>query len=690
MPITDSIQVNKQHAVPQNIMDVEFKLIGDLTMRQFAYLMFFGFLAYVSFAAIPGLFKIPLILFFGLLGLGLAFVPLEERGLDEWIVNFFKAIFMPTQRIWKKEPSPPTAFLYDSIAMVKQELITLAPTSSRRKLEEYLHRQDEQVARDPLDIPEQESVLKVRAMFANMPAIQTAPSSSPAHVGVLVEEPLEEPEFESEEPEQPQVPEEEVLPELLEQPAQPIQSVQTSDVTQQPVVLEPVAEPVLQPAPPVSSTQPMPVQQPISVSQPVPSTQPTPSTPSVQPVQPVEISTPVQSVQPTTPPVSSPSANVVIQSAVKTTPQTTAPVSAGPTPVTPKPKPTQVVRQKPKPRPYVPPKQMSNVTLKVMTPDMHSGRRFTNLLPSSGELILPIRGERIIQTTQDQEIEEDINEKAEKLKLLIEQIKESEFGLQGSSRPAQTSQPATPAPAASPQAQATVPTQSMQSDQTQPTPAPSIEQKPTAPVQADLPEKLQVEEISESAKAFAADVKAQNEKLAMQIAKLKSDISSAKSESKNTSRQEITLNTLEDEKTRLASEYSILSRQITDLQEKLKVLESTPSHVAEKYVSGGYSNLHQIPTTQPLTNHPNVISGVVKDKSGNSVAGTLVLVKNEKGEPVRAMKTNKLGQFVFTTPLANGVYTVEVKTMQENGPSFDIIGLEASGKVIPSTELVEK
>ena len=30
-------QSNKQHAVPQNVMSVDFKLIGDLTMRQFAF-----------------------------------------------------------------------------------------------------------------------------------------------------------------------------------------------------------------------------------------------------------------------------------------------------------------------------------------------------------------------------------------------------------------------------------------------------------------------------------------------------------------------------------------------------------------------------------------------------------------------------------------------------------------------------
>jgi hypothetical protein len=131
MALADMPQSNKQHAVPQNIMDVEFKLIGDLTMRQFAYLIVCAFLAYISFTTLVGIFKFPIALLFVMLGIGLAFIPVEERGLDEWIVNFMRAVYAPTQKIWKKEPSIPTAFLYDNLAVVKQELITLAPTSSR-------------------------------------------------------------------------------------------------------------------------------------------------------------------------------------------------------------------------------------------------------------------------------------------------------------------------------------------------------------------------------------------------------------------------------------------------------------------------------------------------------------------------------------------------------------------------------
>ncbi|EKE00459.1 MAG: hypothetical protein ACD_22C00015G0001, partial [uncultured bacterium] len=75
MPIQDASNYNKQHAVPQNIMDVEFKIIGELTLRQFAYLIIFGGIAYVTAVYMGGIFKWPLVVICALLGVGLAFVP---------------------------------------------------------------------------------------------------------------------------------------------------------------------------------------------------------------------------------------------------------------------------------------------------------------------------------------------------------------------------------------------------------------------------------------------------------------------------------------------------------------------------------------------------------------------------------------------------------------------------------------
>lgn len=138
LPTTD-FSSSKQHPVPQNIMSVEFKLIGSMTVRQFVYAATGVVGAYVVYSSnIVFLFKWPLVLVIGLGGLAFAFVPFENRGLDVWIRNFWKAIVSPTLRTWKKEPVAPRFLLSDYAAALKNEALLLAPANSRAKLMSYL------------------------------------------------------------------------------------------------------------------------------------------------------------------------------------------------------------------------------------------------------------------------------------------------------------------------------------------------------------------------------------------------------------------------------------------------------------------------------------------------------------------------------------------------------------------------
>lgn len=92
-----------QHPVPQNISSYEFKLVGDMTLKQFFQLAGGAVLSLMIYASsLPGIIKWPLILFFTLLGTALAFLPFEERPLTTWIASFFKAIYSPTMYNWQK------------------------------------------------------------------------------------------------------------------------------------------------------------------------------------------------------------------------------------------------------------------------------------------------------------------------------------------------------------------------------------------------------------------------------------------------------------------------------------------------------------------------------------------------------------------------------------------------------------
>ncbi len=81
----------------------------------------------------------------------------------------------------------------------------------------------------------------------------------------------------------------------------------------------------------------------------------------------------------------------------------------------------------------------------------------------------------------------------------------------------------------------------------------------------------------------------------------------------------------------------------------------------------------------PLTDKPNVLSGLVTDDKGSPIEGAVLVVRDESGIPVRALKTNKLGQFLSATPLSSGTYTIEAES---DIASFKPVSLHLTGQVL--------
>ncbi len=105
----------QQHPIPQNVTQYQFRLVGDMTLKQFLELALGLLLAYLFFASnLIFIFKWPLIILSILFGAGLAFFPIEDRPLDQWIINFLKAIYAPTRFIWKKTNKIPRLFLFEA------------------------------------------------------------------------------------------------------------------------------------------------------------------------------------------------------------------------------------------------------------------------------------------------------------------------------------------------------------------------------------------------------------------------------------------------------------------------------------------------------------------------------------------------------------------------------------------------
>lgn len=90
-----------QHPVPQQISSYQFRLVGDMTLKQFLELAagaLMGLFVYAS--SIPALFKWPIIIIFVLFGAALAFLPIEDRPLEVWVIAFLKSIYNPTLYNW--------------------------------------------------------------------------------------------------------------------------------------------------------------------------------------------------------------------------------------------------------------------------------------------------------------------------------------------------------------------------------------------------------------------------------------------------------------------------------------------------------------------------------------------------------------------------------------------------------------
>ena len=111
----------------------------------------------------------------------------------------------------------------------------------------------------------------------------------------------------------------------------------------------------------------------------------------------------------------------------------------------------------------------------------------------------------------------------------------------------------------------------------------------------------------------------------------------------------------------------------------------------QKITTGAKNARPQIPTQNlkhaqivPLTTAPNVVSGIVTGGEDNPLEKVILTIKDQSGIPVRALKTNRLGQFLSATPLSNGTYTIEIES---DSHRFKNITLNLTGKVLEPLEI---
>lgn len=122
------------------------------------------------------------------------------------------------------------------------------------------------------------------------------------------------------------------------------------------------------------------------------------------------------------------------------------------------------------------------------------------------------------------------------------------------------------------------------------------------------------------------------------------------------------------------SDLQELNKEASSVSKDLAVLSRTqtpPPPAAKAPV--------QIVPTLSLTSIPNIINGIITDSRGNYLEGAIIVAHDSQGLPVRALKSNKLGQFITATPLPDGIYTLSAEKDQL---AFSTYQIELKGEIL--------
>lgn len=148
----------KEHPIPQDITGYRFHIVGNMTIKQFAEIGA-GFLiaAILYKVGFPPYIKYPLMALSAGVGAAMAFLPIEERPLDHWIITFFQVMFRPTQFYWRRSATIPSYFLFEpSQNLTVVDEVDLSP-ARRERIHQFISSLNEGEAM-PQDMGSDDSV----------------------------------------------------------------------------------------------------------------------------------------------------------------------------------------------------------------------------------------------------------------------------------------------------------------------------------------------------------------------------------------------------------------------------------------------------------------------------------------------------------------------------------------------------
>ena len=163
----------KEHPIPQDVTGYKFHIVGNMTLKQFAQVGAGVLLAVIIYNT-NLIFPIKWLLIILSAGLGsmMAFVPIEERPLDHWIITFFKRLYSPTKFYWRKETNVPFAMQpkkSEDVSKSSEETFEIDLTPARtERIRQYLESVKQPTALEPWENEENSRVAQILDTFENV------------------------------------------------------------------------------------------------------------------------------------------------------------------------------------------------------------------------------------------------------------------------------------------------------------------------------------------------------------------------------------------------------------------------------------------------------------------------------------------------------------------------------------------
>lgn len=193
-------------------------------------------------------------------------------------------------------------------------------------------------------------------------------------------------------------------------------------------------------------------------------------------------------------------------------------------------------------------------------------------------------------------------------------------------------------------------------------------------------------------------VEEKEQKVETEEQNLEQQISTAQSQNQNTPELQAKLDEILKQKEELEKELIELKNQLSSQQPavpSVPISNPTPAPTVSPQQQppippGQYAT--PTPPRPPvdvpgtLDEEPNLIKGTVRDPRGNPIQNILVEVKDDEDNPVRAFKTNNLGEFASATSLANGHYTIFLED-PKLVHKFDTVSINTTGAPITALEV---